>query len=570
MAAVTFGHVSPFFASFIVTVTHSCLVPNRSLASLHPHRYTPLSFVLPMATARPPLAPSASFSASTSSSITSPSRPLKRRLLSAPDLNFFVPAEDSFKPRPYTPNHSAPPRESHPERAPVRPVASHTLSTLSLDPLPSDPDALFLRYPFTSFPDQDKYPEGVTYTTLAENVNWFLHTDDYVYENCKNPDAVPYPAELEPPRGWCPARKKDVKEKGPEGWPDGEQPRLRCTFCRRTYAGVNAKSMWRRHVFEKHKIAMSNRRNDLERPRGRNSNKENKRTGKSTNKKEESHEIILNLDDATVPVASAVKQGEIAPQLDIASTAPPASPASSRVIPPASPYDPSLTPSFRHSPPRLPSDQPWRFPSPSHPMHRSRELSLTMLGGDSPVAPSPIVPRGRLRAITTPLSSPCTSSLGFETPESLAKIRPFRRGLFAESTPPSSAGRHARTSSDVSEEWSSTKPLSLLNDQNPFVATWGDEDEESSLSSSSSSSSGPKCESPVVRSEPQPSSAAGLGIGLLEPFDLSDSCPTADMDFDELMDLGDDDDEAEVVDVLRCSQTSVEDPPLKKRRTTES
>jgi hypothetical protein len=35
---------------------------------------------------------------------------------------------------------------------------------------------------------------------------------------------------------------------------------------------VNAKSMWRRHVFEKHKIAMANRRNDMERPRGRNSN----------------------------------------------------------------------------------------------------------------------------------------------------------------------------------------------------------------------------------------------------------------------------------------------------------
>jgi hypothetical protein len=141
-----------------------------------------------------------------------------------------------------------------------------------LDPLPSDPDAVFLRYPFTTFPNQEAYPEGVTYTTLAENVNWFLDPEDYVYENCKNLDATPYPAALEPPRGWCPARKKDLKEKGPEGWPDGEQPRLRCTFCRRTYAGVNAKSMWRRHVFEKHKIAMANRRNDMERPRGRNSN----------------------------------------------------------------------------------------------------------------------------------------------------------------------------------------------------------------------------------------------------------------------------------------------------------
>ncbi|KAJ7492523.1 hypothetical protein FB451DRAFT_959693, partial [Mycena latifolia] len=385
-----------------------------------------------MADTRPPLVPSASFSASTST--ISPARPLKRRLVSAPDLNFFVPAEDSFKPLPYTPNHSAPPaREPHPERVPVRPIASHALSTLGLDPLPTDPDVFFLRYPFTSFPDQDLYPEGVTYTALAENLNWFLDPEDYVYENCKNPNAIPYPAALEPPRGWCPARKKDLKEKGPDGWPDGEQPRLRCTFCRRTYAGVNAKSMWRRHVFEKHKIAMANRRNDMERPRGRNSNSACPRRTNALGKaprKTESHETILNLNDTTVSTASLIPLGESAPQLDI-SSCPPASPTSSHIIPPASPYDPLLTPSFRHSPPRLPSDQPWRFPSPSHPLHRSRELSLTMLGGDSPVNPSPIAPRGRARAATTPLSSPCTSSLGLETPDSLAKIQPFPRTLFS-------------------------------------------------------------------------------------------------------------------------------------------
>ncbi|KAJ6503429.1 hypothetical protein C8R47DRAFT_203336 [Mycena vitilis] len=512
-----------------------------------------------MADARPPLAPSASFSASTSSSLLSPSRPLKRRLLSAPDLNFFTPAEDSFKPLPYTPNHSAAPARDHPERALVKPVASHTLSTLGLDPLPTDPDAVFLRYPFTSFPNQEAYPDGVNYTALAENVNWFLDPEDYVYENCKNPDAIPYPAALEPPRGWCPAKKKDLKEKGPEGWPDGEQPRLRCTFCRRTYAGVNAKSMWRRHVFEKHKIAMANRRNDIERPRGRSSNKENKRTGKGT-KKDGSLDGSLSVDDTAVPATTVSPQNES--ELGINSTALLASPTSSRVLPPPSPYDPLLTPSFRHSPPRLPSDQPWRYPSPSHPMHRSRELSLTMLRGDSPFAPSPIAPRGRPRAVTTPLSSPCTSSLGFATPESLAKMRPFPR-LFSvgtRSTPPSSARRHARTSSDVADDWNSSKPLSLLRERSPFLATWGDEEEESN----SSSSSGPKGESPVVRNGP----GLSLGIGLLEPFVLPDVGPSvADVDIDELMNLDDDEDEAEVQDVLQCSQTSVEDPPLKRRRT---
>ncbi|KAJ3902279.1 hypothetical protein F5879DRAFT_770282, partial [Lentinula edodes] len=87
----------------------------------------------------------------------------------------------------------------------------------------------------------------------------------------EQPSLIPYPSHLEPPRGWCPAKKKDLKDLGSEGWPDGEEPRLRCTFCRCTYAGVNAKSMWRRHVFEKHKIAMSNRRDGGDRPRGRGS-----------------------------------------------------------------------------------------------------------------------------------------------------------------------------------------------------------------------------------------------------------------------------------------------------------
>ncbi|KAF8216119.1 hypothetical protein K438DRAFT_626822 [Mycena galopus ATCC 62051] len=529
-----------------------------------------------MLNARPALSASASFSASTSS-ISSPSRPLKRRLLSAPDLNFFVPAEDSFKPLPYTPNHSAPARDLHPERPPIRPVVSHTLSTLSLDPLPTDPDAIFLRHPFTTFPDQDKYPEGVTYTTLAENQNWFLDPEDYVSEISKtnpeakpNPNAVPYPACLEPPRGWCPTKKKDIKEKGPEGWPDGEQPRLRCTFCRRTYAGVNAKSMWRRHVFEKHKIAMSNRRTDQERPRGRTSNKENKRApGKPGTKKGESHETILNLDDdGTAPAAPLTPNGDSDSQFDFAV---PASPTSAtRVIPPASPYDPLLTPSFRHSPPRLPSDQPWRFPSPSHPMHRSRELSLTMLGGASPATSSPIVlPKRRAQVASTPLSSPCTSNFGFETPESLAKIPPFPRALtfspcleLVSSTPPPSASKRARTSSDVSDEWNSSKLL--LSDLNPFAAPLYQGNNDGSPPSSSPN--------PAVRIGARVT-AVGLGIGLLDPFIMPDSCPSAtDMDIDELIYLEDADDEDEVRDALMCSQAStsveVEDPPLKKQRTT--
>ena len=109
---------------------------------------------------------------------------------------------------------------------------------------------------------------------MAANPEWFLDATDFISTtpNTDSRDAISYPPQLEPPRGWCPAKKKDLKALGAEGWPEGEEPRLRCTFCRRTYAGVNAKSMWRRHVYEKHKIAMANRREGGDRVRGRTSN----------------------------------------------------------------------------------------------------------------------------------------------------------------------------------------------------------------------------------------------------------------------------------------------------------
>ncbi|CAK5280566.1 unnamed protein product [Mycena citricolor] len=490
-------------------------------------------------------------SPSTSPSI-SPSRPLKRRLLSASDLNFFVPAADSFKPLPYTPHHSAiNARDARPERVQARPVTAHNLTTVGLDPLPTDPDATFLRWPFSSFPNKDRYPE-INYNVLADNPNWFLHPDDYIPEKSKgtptttNPNAVHYPAVLEPPRGWCPTKKKDLKENG-DVWPDGETPRLRCTFCRRTYAGVNAKSMWRRHVYEKHKIAMASRRNDAERPRGRTINKEPKRNGKAPR-----HDTIVDLDVDTNPVETVVPPTENVPIPPEPSCS---SPAPGRTVPPASPYDPLLTPAFRHSPPRLPSDQPWRFTSPSHPLHSSRHYSLTMLREESP-APSPLIKRVAITAnASSPFSSPCSSKL-FGTPDSPSRGRAFLRGILGRSitapmlnTPMSVVQRRLRA------------PVSLLGDsnllegeQNPFVA-WGN-------SENHPPSSSPEGESPVVRSKR--SAGTGLGIGLLEPFilpALTDSCQ--DLDFDELMQL---DEETQVVDSLK--HTNAEVPPLKKRRTT--
>ena len=209
-----------------------------------------------------------------SSSPIPPARSQKRRIASTTQLDFFTPAATSFKPRPYSQHRTlsftkpTPSLRSHDRTLPT----SHPFPPPAMDPQPSDPDVLFIHPPFTSFPNSHAYPDGLTYQLMAENPTWFLDPHDFVSLDNLKPNSMPYPSYLEPPRGWCPAKKKDLKHRGSEGWPEGEEPRLRCTFCRRTYAGVNAKSMWRRHVFEKHKIAMSNRRDGCDRPRGRGSN----------------------------------------------------------------------------------------------------------------------------------------------------------------------------------------------------------------------------------------------------------------------------------------------------------
>jgi hypothetical protein len=188
---------------------------------------------------------------------------LKRRITSPTPLDFFTPSATSFHPRPYQPSVSVsavPPPKPPPAR---NNSLTHPLPPM--DPTPGELNTVFIHPPFFDFPDSHLYADGLTYSVMAMNPDWFLDPTDFISMQTSNPNAIPYPPQLEPPRGWCPAKKKDLKERGSEGWPDGEEPRLRCTFCRRTYAGVNAKSMWRRHVFEKHKIAMSNRRENIER-----------------------------------------------------------------------------------------------------------------------------------------------------------------------------------------------------------------------------------------------------------------------------------------------------------------
>lgn len=195
-------------------------------------------------------------------------RPGKRRASDAPQ---FIPAEATFNPRPYQPPHAVNASSRQVSRPPPSQASSTSTSsrqnsvqrtrpTQAADPTPSDPSAVFIHPPFTDFPEAYKYKDGLTYNLMAANTEWFLDAADFIAPGNDNPDAIGYPSQLEPPRGWCPQKKAK------EGWSQGEEPKLRCTFCRRFYSGANAKSMWRRHVLEKHKIAMANRRDN---PTGR-------------------------------------------------------------------------------------------------------------------------------------------------------------------------------------------------------------------------------------------------------------------------------------------------------------
>jgi hypothetical protein len=204
-----------------------------------------------------PLAPlHHSYSFSSSSSLDSAPRSFKRRLTSE---TLFNPSDSAASVGTYL-SSEIKPFMSRRDMAHI---------VLPMDPSDSDPNVTFIHPPFTSFPNSHKYPQGLTYAVMAENPDWFLDATDFISPSNTSLNAICYPAQLEPPRGWCPAKKKDLRQRGSEGWPEGEEPRLRCTFCRRTYAGVNAKSMWRRHVYEKHKIAMANRRENANPDRSR-------------------------------------------------------------------------------------------------------------------------------------------------------------------------------------------------------------------------------------------------------------------------------------------------------------
>lgn len=558
---------------------------------------------------------------------------------SALDPAYFTPSAATFRPRPYQPQNPPPPQQ--PTRPPRNPEPSqsatamsssrhnltraHTLgvATINNDPSPSDPGAVFIHPPFTDFPYAPKYKDGLTYNLMAANPEWFLDPADFDNVEGGNPTGIRYPSQLEPPRGWCPTKKKDIKD----GWPEGEEPRLRCTFCRRTYAGVNAKSMWRRHVYEKHRIAMSNRRDTQDRKGGRKDNKENARSsGRGSRRTSDdvepsSSRIQRSLSDVGdwkrsfgsnnvqagdtdeeeesngVPLPQLLPDEQSGPegepdlfQAINSSSTPPMTPGfsptkSQRLIQeiPESPYDPLVTPSFRHSPARLPSDQPWRFPSPSHPLHsKAHELSLSMLirGEASPVvsgldvSPVVIVPaseRGKRSIFSSPFAplgkdkdnaffpTPSPRRLFYDGPVPVPIVdRPdFKEYRIPESPLGRSSARSLKRSlASVSTDVPALLgPIELDNEpiEDPFAdgsfQSWVDLSgtTDSSVSTGSPRRTVPD-ESPVVRST-QPSGSAGLvrataslssfGAGLMDAFLSSRSRPDTTFDDDGSSEEGD-------------------------------
>ncbi|THV04841.1 hypothetical protein K435DRAFT_145252 [Dendrothele bispora CBS 962.96] len=551
-----------------------------------------------MAHQRPPLASSQSFS-STTASTSSPTpfeRPLKRSFTTA---SLFTPSASSFNPRPYAPNAnsiSAPPRSRMSlTRARSDP---HTLMSVGMDPSVNDPTVTFVHPPFTTFPNSEKHPEGLSYNLMAENPEWFLDANDFVTIDTPVPfpdtRLISYPPHLEPPRGWCPARKKDLKERGSEGWPEGEEPRLRCTFCRRTYAGVNAKSMWRRHVFEKHKIAMANRREGIDRPRGRGSTKENRQPMRPSN----DHDSLISIEVAPQPFSQAGahkskfrsyappedsrrriqekdannnpasstslnnEAGEsvspsqpltppLTPPQKFFSSDPTSSdevdaPPSPPILPviPASPYNPLSTPNWRveDGPPRLPS--PWRYHSPNNPLSKARDLSLSLLAPELTFADSPasVLAKNKIFPKKTPF-------IDLGTPESMAKAHySSKYSLISnthEDSPLAILRKHKKTISDMSDEWMTDLPQ-MLSGSDPFVKLWED-------------SQGVANESPVIRR-----TNMGLGTGLLEPFTLSNNSNSIRGHLGSSS--SDVEDEAQVANDLTMESVTESNQPLKKRK----
>lgn len=325
----------------------------------------------------------------------------------------------------------------------------------------------------------------------------------------------------------------------------------------------------------------------------------------------------------------------VSPQLAQTSLSEPAFPSPERsesVIPPSPAYNPLLTPSFRHSPARLPSDQPWRYPSPSHPLHsRARELYLgaVVCGAASPSikgtasfnaspasllntpaiihmargsAPdsedtdhldsSPIGVRSSPRSLFNFGMSPYAPSsapLDFKTP---SRVDDSPLGRFMRHKKHHRQKSSLSTYSELGNLFSEASSSGLggdnglmtsirLESEDPFglYPSWFKESKSTGMGS-------PGGESPVLRSsqsfdesmEAHKSNTMGLGIGLGEPFALPDeSYPSADADMEVKGDINfdfnyppspEEREEAEVEGVLGAGPPGLPKFPMRRAQTS--
>ena len=273
---------------------------------------------------------------------------------------------------------------------------------------------------------------------------------------------------------------------------------------------------------------------------------------------EEDSECEDHAKPRTPPLTPHVEESSDPPNIVGSDSLTTASPIISRPVIPESPYNPLRTPSFRHSPPRLPSDQPWRFPSPSHPLHsNTRDMSLTML--TRPLE-TPVIKRLPTLGVSPMLaiqSSPLSNIIQMEPSSVENQARPnwlfgklVNRSRFSDQTSsPLSMGKsrswqriassplpfairqtpksHSRHPSDASEQWfsdvrlvssASSLPTEESRSSDPFSVydSWPSVNAAAMISPVRLPKPPLEIESPVLRSGSLSSLADN--IGLLEPF----------------------------------------------------
>jgi hypothetical protein len=224
----------------------------------------------------------------------------------------------------------------------------------------------------------------------------------------------------------------------------------------------------------------------------------------------------------------------------------PDSPSHPQIALPATSYDPLATPAYHNSPPRLPADQPWRFASPSHPLHaRALELSLSMIAQDSgsPTLEGLLLSPDILTIDDSHLKSPISQATHYaptelhlpsaDVEEPLAGQTASRKRLSLESSSDAWLCDSPLTSSpDLLHSGLLMDPL-YLDHEHSFgdsYFAWHDDYSGPSAMSESPAST-PEVESPVLRSTTLPSfehivskcGIVGVGLGLVGSL-----TPTAD------------------------------------------